>query len=145
MDSSHKQSMAVALNTQRMARKKMSMGGSVPGPSHSDAELKEHSMKGDCMSCGGMCKYYDGGMVMDADDQSMAAMIRRKYAKGGLVDLQDGENEQLNAEDDMSYDAAREDYYDLDQLSDQPEDSNEHGDMIDGDENDKLSKYRKKK
>lgn len=82
--------------------------------------------------------YASGGKVhASADEDSDLSMIhqimkkRRMMADGGEVDLQENSNEDLNNEDQMSYDAARKKtYYDLDQLEDQPMDSNEHGDDL---------------
>jgi hypothetical protein len=84
-----------------------------------------------------------GGSVADA------IMKKRKMmADGGEVDLQDLSDEQLNSEDDMSYDAAgKKTYYDDSQLSKQPEDSNEHGDERESgeeDEHDMIAKIRSK-
>lgn len=50
------------------------------------------------------------------------------YAEGGTVDLEANSEESPNNEDQMSFEANGKEQYDLDQLSDQPEDSNEKGD-----------------
>lgn len=97
----------------------------------------------------------DGGMLAEEDAEmkhaSLAAAIMAKRAKakmmaeGGEVDLQANSNENLNMEDQLSFDAARKDtYYDLSQLDEQPEDSNEHSDDIDSDKHDMVSSIRKK-
>lgn len=98
----------------------------------------------------------DGGMVDELDDEdeesrSIVDAIRRKMAKGGEiedeVDLQDSNgDEDLNEEDDLSFKAARKKtYYDLDQLEDQPEDSNLYGEDEDDDHDlDVVSQIRRK-
>lgn len=76
-----------------------------------------------------------------------AIRTKKMMAEGGEVDLQDSNgDEHLNLEDQLSYDAARKDtYYDLDQMSSQPEDSNEHGDELsDADAHDMISSIRRK-
>lgn len=81
----------------------------------------------------------DGGMVNDLEDMDDAeednspvdAIMsrRRKMADGGMVDL-DANSEESTADHGLKYltDANLKEQYDLDQLSDQPEDSNEMGD-----------------
>lgn len=83
-----------------------------------------------------------GGMIeMDMDKpKSIAEAIRRKkmMAEGGYpgiddsqADLQYNQDEHLNLEDDLSYDAARKKtYFDESQLDKQPMNSNEHGDEL---------------
>lgn len=98
----------------------------------------------------------DGGYISPEDEideenhASLAAAImakRKRMADGGEVDLQDNNgDEDLNNEDDMSFDAARKKtYFDDAQLSSQPEDSNEHGDELeDADSHDMVGSIRKK-
>jgi hypothetical protein len=138
-----KQSIAIALDIQRRAkRKKLANGGELPSI-HSKDE-KEMEMMKDMPSRHDEIEATHEHMTdideaRDERDLAMMAMggiaerIRHKekmMAKGGEVDLQDSNgDEHLNEEDQLSYEAARKKtYYDLDQLDDQPMDSNEHGD-----------------
>lgn len=104
-------------------------------------------------------KFSDGGRVdMDMDDEmgedrpaTMAEAIMRKrsmrkrFADGGMVDLEENSKEQKNNEDDYSFDALMKESYDLDQLSPQPKDSNEHGDdLSDADSHDHIDMMRRK-
>ena len=77
---------------------------------------------------------------------SVAEKIRHKakmMAKGGQVS--DNMSENLNEEDDLSWEAARHPLADESQLKAQPEDSNEHGhDLSDEDAHDMVSMIRKK-
>ena len=69
--------------------------------------------------------------MMMARGGSVADKIMRKrkmMADGGQVDLEGNSEEDLNNEDQMSYKAGLKEQYDLSQLGDEPEDSNEHGD-----------------
>lgn len=84
---------------------------------------------------------------------SMAEAIRMKrkakdeeqmYADGGFVDIQDNGDEDPNEFNELNFDAAKKELYDDSQLSDQPEDSNEHGDDIDSDKHDMISQIRRK-
>lgn len=113
------QNIAIAYSVKRRAAaKKMAMGGEMDDmPEESPASIAEHIMK------------------------------KRKMAEGGEVDLQDNADEHLNEEDQLSFEAARKKtYFDDSQLSDQPEDSNEHGDELsDEDEHDMVDKILKKR
>lgn len=71
------------------------------------------------------------------EDMSMAKEIMHKrklshggsmMAEGGEVDLERNSEEDLNNEDQMSYEAGKKEQYDLRQLKSQPKDSNEKGD-----------------
>jgi hypothetical protein len=63
------------------------------------------------------------------EEGSMAKEIMRKrMASGGQVDLEANSEEDLNNEDQMSFDAGLKEQYDLRQLKKQPMDSNEKGD-----------------
>lgn len=87
-----------------------------------------------------MAMLAEGGMVD-------AIMKKRKMmASGGEVDLQANADEDLNNEDDLSFDAARKKtYFDDSQMDDQPEDSNEKGDDLDdADSHDLVGSIRKK-
>lgn len=109
--------LAVALNMRRRSKHKMAQGG----------EAKDEVED----------------MPMNTVD---AIMAKRMMAKGGEVDLQDNSDEQLNLEDQLSYEAARKDtYFDDSQLDEQPEDSNLHGDELsDADSHDMISKIMAK-
>jgi hypothetical protein len=85
---------------------------------------------GDKMAMGGVA----GGLAPgEEDDMSpgydvFETIKRKKMADGGMVDLEANSEEHENTEDDLSYDALKKEQYDLDQLDEQPMDSNEHGD-----------------
>lgn len=142
----HKQAIAIALSVQRAAkRKKHAEGGNVEMAlsEHAKEELKdieklEHEHE--AMLSPEALMEHEAAEEAEEDEREESPMrmkkggivdaIRRKrMAEGGEVDLQANANEDLNMEDQLSYEAARKDtYYDLDQLSDQPSDSNMHGD-----------------
>lgn len=84
---------------------------------------------------------------LTANEETIADILRsrKKYAEGGRVDIQENGDEDLNNEDQLSYEAARKKtYYDDSQLDDQPMDSNEHSDDIEKDVHDMVSKIRSK-
>lgn len=92
-------------------------------------------------------------MAPDEDYASIAdAIIAKKrkakmMAAGGMVDLEANSEEDPNNEDQMSFEANGKEQYDLDQLSSQPEDSNETGDEREDDaenQHDMVSSIRKK-
>lgn len=83
--------------------------------------------------------------------EAIADRIHRKMmAQGGMAHddgLNENSEEKGNYEDDLSYDALGEEQFDDDQLSEQPEDSNEKGDEEESDSEDKedssiISKIR---
>ncbi len=88
-----------------------------------------------------MLRMAKGGLV-----DAIMAKRRKMMSDGGQVDLQDNADEQLNEEDQLSFQAPRKKtYFDDSQISEQPMDSNEKGDMLsDEDEEgkDMLSKIR---
>lgn len=99
----------------------------------------------------------DGGMIdaeeMDEDqegedrDNSVAdkIMAKKRMADGGQVDLEENSEESPNEEDQMSFEANGKEQYDLSQLDEQPEDSNEHGhELLDEDSHDMVEKIRRK-
>jgi len=127
-----KQALAIAYSVQRKNKaKKMAEGGEVK-------------------TLGDMIGYpkamAEGGEVEEHYDSIADAILRKK--KSGQADLQENANEHLNLEDDLNFDAARKDtYYDLDQMEEQPEESNEHGDKLedsDEDDMDMISSIRRK-
>lgn len=86
----------------------------------------------------------DAGNIDSLADQIM----RKKYADGGMVDLEEESEEQPNYYDELNELAADEPQYDDDQLSAQPLDSNEDGDEYDSrdesDEHDMVDKIRQR-
>jgi hypothetical protein len=93
-----------------------------------------------------------GGMVESPEPapKSISEAIRRKKMEiqskdKGEVDLEANNAKEQDADyfDELNEDAAG-DLYDLDQLSDQPEDSNMKGDDLDGDDLDMISAIRKR-
>lgn len=76
-------------------------------------------------------KYAHGGDIEDHYDsiaEHVMAKMRAKYAEGGMVDLNANSEEAPNYAYMDNHDAYMKEQYDLDQLSSQPEDSNEKGD-----------------
>lgn len=67
-----------------------------------------------------------------------AILNKKKYADGGMVDLEEDSEEEPNQYDDRNEFAAGKEQYDDTQLEPQPMDSNEHGDDIDSDEHDMI-------
>jgi hypothetical protein len=107
-------------------------------PDYGDDMLSQEEQE-DSYSKDGIVRYAKGGIV----DKIMQK--RKMMAEGGdVADLQNNEDEQPNEEDDMAYDVLRKKAFDLDQISEQPEDSNEHGDDIDSDAHDRVDMIRKK-
>lgn len=152
----HKQAIAIALSVQRAAkRKKHAEGGDVDMAlsEHAKEELKdleklEHEHEAmlsekDLMEHEAAEEAEEEERPMRMKKGGIVDAIRSKrkmMAEGGEVDLQANANEDLNLEDQLSYQAARKDtYYDLDQLSDQPSDSNMHGDEAEMAEGEKHS------
>lgn len=77
-------------------------------------------------------------------DAIIAKKRRKMMAEGGEVDLEENSEESPNFEDQQSFKANGKEQYDDSQLSDQPEDSNEHGDEMDSDIHDMVSRIRAK-
>ncbi len=107
------QSLAIAFNVQRHAKKK-AHGGMEPAFAH-------------------------GGMA-DADEHysSIADAILAKK-RSGQADLAANSEEKPNLYDDLNADAAGEEQFDDGQISAQPEDSNEHGDEREKDSENKRN------
>lgn len=81
-------------------------------------------------------KYAHGGEIEDHYDSiadHVMAKMRAKYAEGGMVDLNANSEEAPNYAYMDNHDAYMKEQYDLDQLSPQPEDSNEKGDSREDD------------
>ncbi len=134
--------------------------GSAPAPKPDDKKLPESETMANHFAKGGMIDMEEEISPSDmmSDDErasSIADAIMRKrdkmkMAEGGMVD--DGEVDlEANSEevgrspyDHMNQDAANKELYDLDQLSPQPMDSNEHGDDLDSDKHDMISAIRAK-
>jgi hypothetical protein len=97
----------------------------------------------DSYSKSGIINYAKGGSVADH-----IMSKRRMMADGGEVDLQNNSDEQLNDEDQLSFQAPRKKtYYDDSQMSAQPEDSNMKSDpeeMDSHDEHDMIKNIRLK-
>ncbi len=158
-----KPSLSVAFSAQRFGKKKkMAEGGRVEEASDGEtadealARSKTRYMSKDEQDSAAkedrpLSDFYNpkkmamGGEVEGHVDSIVDAIMRkRKFAEGGMVDLEDNSEEEPNQFDGMNADAAEEDQYDLDQLSAQPEDSNEQGDDIEADVHDLVSQIRAK-
>lgn len=97
----------------------------------------EDSREMQMLAEGGKASLFGNDMSSKIRDR----MARKRFADGGQVDLSRNADEDLNNEDQMSFEVARKENYSesagLDQL-DQPEDSNLHGhDLSDEDEHER--------
>lgn len=120
----------------------------MPGRKPNDKRLPMDEYMADHFANGGevngnLKEYYPSA---DERPQSItdAIMRRRKMADGGMVDLEENSREKPNFYDELNEDAANKEQYDDSQISPQPEDSNEHGDDIESDIHDMVSKIRSK-
>ena len=120
-----------------------------PGSSPSGPMITISKAEYDALRSGGA--YAKGGSVrseMEFDEDPRATSIadailekKHRMAEGGMVDIEEnGEEEGSTPYDDMNADAAKKELYDDDQMSDQPEDSNEHGDEREDGESDKRDR-----
>lgn len=147
-----KQSIAIALSVQRNAKaKKMAQGGMIPSGSQDTKEPPMPSPKPDDRRL--PPKEYMSGKMDSPEDQQIMSMVEsilmkrrgRMMAEGGMVDIEEnGEESGSTPFDTMNSDAAKKELYDDSQLSPQPEDSNQHGDDIESDAHDMISKIRAK-
>lgn len=153
MESGKPKSLAIAYNTQRIAKKKkMAYGGPAdrqdgavdPEPRKpDDFRPPEDQYMADRFAKGGeVDSHYDS--IADA------IMRKKKMADGGEVDINSNAEETpstLSPFDDDNSDAVLKELYDDDQIGPQPEDSNEIGDEREDEESDKfdmVSAIRKK-
>lgn len=150
---------AMAYSISKKNRKKMAKGGEVKenpqAPSVNEAADEEQKSIQDSIESNMKSKqrtgkpgYAEGGMVDHLAHSIADAIIekRHKMAQGGAVDLNaNSEEEYRSPYDTLNADAADDEQYDLDQLSAQPEDSNQHGDELsDEDAHSMISKIRAK-
>lgn len=167
-----KQSIAIALNTARMAKKKSKGSGSMQemeGP-ESIADAVMSKRKAQRMAEGGEVegetlgsrigfpgaeprakKMAYGGMAEDDNEPHMPMRkpdnrrlpieeyMADHFAEGGMVDLNEESEEQPNEYDEQNELAANRPQYDDSQISPQPRNSNEHGDMLDDEDEHGLS------
>lgn len=150
------QSLAIAYSMKKKNAKKMAYGGmaeadkephmDIPAPSTSMGPAMDE-YEADHFAKGGEVEAHE---LMGDDERagSIADAIMRKrkvkaMADGGMVDLEAASEESPNMADEDNYDAIKKEQYDLDQLSDDPMDSNEHGHAME-DERDMISKIRSK-
>lgn len=111
--------------------KSYSRNPGTPAPKPDDSRPAEDTYMGD--------KWAKGGMVPESDLDRHATSIadaildkRHRMAQGGMVDLNSNSEEVGRSPyDEDNAESGNEEQYDLDQLSDQPEDSNEHADALD--------------
>lgn len=99
----------------------------------------EHMLEGAPTRHGSELRAASGKPTADHDDMIGTIMAkRRKMADGGEVDLEKESEESPNIADEDNYKANGEEQYDDSQISEQPEDSNEDGDILsDADEHEK--------
>lgn len=133
----------------RTRRIKMAEGGWVDGY---DRSADDQDMERDMDMVDGLTSHKQEISANDEDERPAsivsAIMSRRKFADGGMVDLNENAKEDKNNEDDDSYEALRKENYSeesgLNEL-DEPSDSNEHGDDLeDEDSHDMVSSIRSK-
>lgn len=108
------------------------------GETESDM-LRRHAMELAHFAKGGMAgpmnpKLHESQMEPHEDGSMAKEIMRKRMADGGTVDLEKNSEEDLNNEDQMSFDAGLKEQYDLRQLKKQPMDSNEKGDSREADE-----------
>lgn len=114
--------------------------GSAPARKPDDKRPPEDEYMADHFAEGGEAEgHYDS--VSDA----IMSKKRKKYADGGMVDLNENAEEEPNNEDDMSFEALKKENYSeeagLEHMG-SPEDSNEHGrELHDADEHSKESEF----
>jgi hypothetical protein len=128
--------------------------GHVGADSRDDMEMSmmRDQLPSDSYSKRGIVNFADGGEL----DDSPASLAQRIRSKRSMMTVKDDSpedalqemngNENLNQEDDMSFNAARKKtYFDDSQLSKQPMDSNLHGDNLsDEDSYDMVDSIRRK-
>lgn len=124
--------------------KMMSKGGMIPEGSEDDMSPGMSPIRESYMSPEEqvfMANHFaSGGSVADA-----IRMKKKMYSDGGMVDIQEnGEEEGSSPYDRQNMEAVKKELYDDDQISEQPEDSNEHGDDIEEDKHDMVGAIRKK-
>lgn len=155
-EESPKSDLAMAVNVSRMSKKpkKMADGGIVKADKPKDTDWQEKHPGVDAFTKGfneatGTKKMAHGGEVMASDlmddderASSIADAIRRKRLKTGEVDIESNGMEESNMFDEINADAVEDPIYDDSQLSEQPEDSNEHGQDVD--DGSLASKIRRK-
>ena len=121
---SEKKSLAIAYSAQRHSKKK-------PMPKAAEADIAPSDMMSD---------EERASSVADAIMRK-----RKKMADGGMVDLDSASEEVARSPyDDTNAETGDKESYDLDQLSEQPMGSNEHGDDIEADKHDMVSAIRAK-
>jgi len=159
-----KPSLAVALNTRRLSKKKkahkMAEGGMVPkadkplnDPAYLDRNKKdiERTFKQDPDSIGAKMarmadkylkpgSYAHGGLVDSVAD----AIMRKRKLADGQVDIAQNQMEMPNYYDELNEETAFDSYADASEVPDQPEDSNEIGDDIEKDKHDRIAQMRRR-
>lgn len=154
-----KKSMSVAYSLKKQAeRRRFAKGGEIDARDEhmsgiDDAREEREMDMLDSKSLKHKAEQRAGTMMSDIDDEDdmeldMVSAIRRKYAKGGMVDDDQVDLQENNGdeEDTSGFPTARKKtYYDDSQLEDQPEDSSLHGDDLeDADEHDMVGSIRRK-
>lgn len=140
-DSGKPASLAVAYGVQRNRKpKKMADGGPVePTAADKIAQSFGYPNAGPHPK-----KMAHGGEVEEHYSSIADAILAKKRAGNEQVDLEANSEEQPNQFDDLNEEEAGAPQYDLDQLSAQPEDSNEHGDDVGGEDHSLSGQIRKK-
>ena len=132
------QSLAIAYSVKRKAgKKKMADGGPVEKEKTIGEQIgnpfgpppKKLAEGGEIVADSNELDEKESSMLDDSDLEAILEGRRaKKMAEGGMVDLEDNSKEDRNNEDQMSFEAAEKELYDLSQLDEQPEDSNLHDD-----------------
>jgi hypothetical protein len=120
---------AYAVKRKASAPKKMSQGGMAADSASQMPDMKENYSDAD--------EHY--GNIADA-----ILAKKKRMSDGGMVDMDANSEEHPNGYYPLNEDAADADQYDLDQLSADPMDSNEHGDEIESDKHDFIEEVRRK-
>lgn len=141
-----KQSIAIAYSVQKKNKaKKMAQGGMAEEPKDTVGSIIGYPGSPPVHKA-------HGGMINQGEDtaKSMVDSImskRKAMSAGGMADIEENSEEtpaSLSPYDDDNSEAAEKELYDDGQLSEQPMDSNEHGDEIEKDSNDMVSIIRRK-
>lgn len=140
------QALAIAYSVKKKAPKKMYKGGMLPKGSQEDSSVAPAPRKPDDRRPPMdeyMADHFSEGGEVEEHYESIADAILAK--KRQQADLNKNSEEQPNQYYKYNEEAGGEEQYDLDQLSPQPMDSNEHGDPdLEEDKRDFIDEVRRK-
>lgn len=106
---------------------------------------KKNKKRSDSRQSAPMTDSDDMSPPMSMADAIMRKRKAKKMAEGGMVEADTEETPaSLSPYDDENEDAIKKELYGLSDMDSQPEDSNEHGDDIEADVEDRISAVRRK-